>query len=1054
MAVTFSSTATTTYPTPTFGTRMLVGDFDGDGDIDILYQTAGAGTPFQYARSNGDGTYTILSQAASPFAGLTLPDLSNNYFAGDFDGDGDIDVYAAVATATGSYFRNDGGSFTSQSTATFPAPTFATRIAEADFDGDGDVDMLYQIGGNGTAFQYARSNGDGTFTILSQAASPFSGVTLTDNNGAHHITGDFDGDGDIDLWVIVQSTTGSYFRNDGGTFTTQSSATFPAPAFTRAVAGDFDSDGDDDILYQIGAGGTAFQYAQSNGDGTFTILSQAASPFAGLTLPDLSNNYFVGDIDGDGDDDLVVGVNGNTGSAFLANGKPPELASSTPGDEGAGVATTANIVLTFDESVSKATGNIYIIRTSDNTIVETIDVTSGQVTGSGTTWTINPGITLAGNTAYAVQIDSGTFTDTDGSIFFGIGDNTTLNFTTTAGNAAPSANADAASAFTEGSGAVTVTPNFTVTDGDSANLTGATITISDFVSGDLLGFTNQNGITGSYNSGTGVLTLSGSATVANYQAAIRSITYDNPGDANVGGTDNTRTINIVVTDGVTPSAQTTTNINIADASGVQNGTAGKDTLTGTAGDDTLNGLDANDVLNGGDGADTLNGGNANDILNGENGDDILNGDDGNDKLNGGAGIDTLTGGLGNDRMDGGSEDDVLNGNDGNDYLDGGTGADAMTGGLGNDVYIVDNVGDTVTEGAGEGYDIVRSSIDYTLGADLEGLELQGAGDIDATGNALANIMTGNSGKNIMHGGDGVDTIDGGDGNDQLFGDNDGDILTGGLGNDILDGGDGNDSLDAGDGNDKLYGGNGNDTMSGGLGADLMLGGSGNDTMFGGDGNDTLDGGTGADTMVGGLGNDVYYVDHAYDVTTEAVGEGYDIVRNSVSWTLSANVEGLELQGSGNINGTGNSLANIITGNSGDNSLSGGAGVDTIDGGAGADTIIGGTGNDLLSGGLGADTFVILQESIGQPTIEIDQIFDFSTAQGDILNLSAIDADSATAGDQAFTLVSAFTRVAGQIELTFSGGTTTLRLDVNGDGIADYQMKINGDVTGDTGGWIL
>ncbi|MBX3656786.1 MAG: VCBS repeat-containing protein, partial [Ramlibacter sp.] len=391
-------------PAPTFSARVLVGDFDGDGDIDILYQTGGNGTAFQYARSNGDGTYTILSQAASPFSGVTLADHNgSNYFAGDFDGDGDIDVYVSANSGTGTYYRNDAGTFTSQSTASFPAPQFSARIITGDFDNDGDVDMLYQTGGAASAFQFARSNGDGTFTLQTQAASVFAGVTLVDFVSRNYLTGDFDGDGDTDLLAIVQNTTPQLYRNDGGSFTQVAVASGPAPAFVRAVAGDFDSDGDTDILYQTGGNGTAFQYAQSNGDGTFTLLSQAASPFAGLTLPDHNgSNYFAGDVDGDGDDDLVVSANAGTGSTFLANGKPPELASSTPADNGTGVSTTADIVLTFDESVSVGSGNIYIIRTSDSTIVETIDVTSGQVTGSGTTWTINPSITLAGNTAYAV----------------------------------------------------------------------------------------------------------------------------------------------------------------------------------------------------------------------------------------------------------------------------------------------------------------------------------------------------------------------------------------------------------------------------------------------------------------------------------------------------------------------------------------------------------------------------------------------------------------------------------------------------------------------------
>ncbi|MBI1407812.1 MAG: hypothetical protein GC145_16990 [Caulobacter sp.] len=1645
MPVAFSSASTATYPAPTFSARVLVGDFDGDGDIDILYQTGGNGTAFQYARSNGDGAYTILSQAASPFSGVTLPDHNGvNYFAGDFDGDGDIDVYVSANAGTGSYFRNDGGTFTSQATASFPAPTFSGRVITGDFDNDGDADILYQTGGNGTSFQYAQSNGDGTFTLLSQASSPFSAVTLPDHNGSNYFVGDFDGDGDEDVFVSANAATGSYFRNDGGGFSSQSAASFPVPTFSaRVITGDFDSDGDVDMLYQTGGNGTAFQYAQSNGDGTFTILSQAASPFAGLTLPDHNgSNYFVGDVDGDGDDDLVVSANSGTGSTFLANGKPPELASSTPSDDGTGVSTTADIVLTFDESVSVGTGNIYIIRTSDSTIVETIDVTSGQVTGSGTTWTVNPSITLAGNTAYAVQIDAGTFTDTDGSIFFGIGDNTTLNFTTgdvnaptvsgdgtesaatinedspsstltqtisslfsgqfsdagdstpdafagvaiiangsgaqgtwqywngaswvaigasstasattlaastpirfypagnfngtapaltavlvdnsggaltngahidvttrggstayssgtvdldltvtavndaptvingasvtlmavtedtlspagdtvsnlfgshfsdaadavaggssantfagimiginnsnasqgvwqvftggswidlpalsptntylvsatdslrfvpaanysgtpgtlvsllidnssgavttgtrldssltgsggstvyssstinlgtsvTAVNDAPSANADATATFTEGAGAVAVSPAFALSDPDSANLTGATVSISDFVSGDVLGFVNQNGITGSYNSSTGVLTLSGTASVANYQTAIRSIAYDNPGDANAGGTDNSRTIDFVVTDGVAPSAQTTTTVSVADGAapadaqndafttsestaivggdlladngsgadtgvsnitqvngsgftyGVQfalpsgalltvyangtfdydpngvydglaaagsgaantsdtdsftytvdggdtatvtvtitgessngdamqgtagpdtidggagseyayggdgndtlngndgndtlygegnddtlngglgadklyggdgtdllNGGAGNDRLDGGAGADTLNGEDGNDLLDGGTGADAmaggigndiyyvddagdtttenggegydivrsaitwtlganieglqlqgagninrtgnalannivgnsganllhggdgvdtidggagndfvygdeggdhLSGGAGNDTVDGGNGNDTLDGGDGLDKLYGGAGNDSLSGGADNDVLYGGADNDVLDGGDGNDLVDGGTGNDTLRGGLGNDVYVVDSINDTVSENAAEGYDIVRSTVSWTLGANLEGLQLQGSADIDGTGNSLANNITGNAGKNTLHGGDGVDTIDGGDGNDYVYGDDGGDHLYGGAGNDTVDGGTGSDTLDGGDGADKLYGGTGNDTLSGGAGNDSLYGGADNDVLDGGDGVDLLDGGAGNDTLRGGAGNDIYYVDSIADTVIENAGEGYDIVRSSVSWTLGANVEGLQLQGASNINGTGNSLANIITGNSGNNTLSGGGGVDTIDGGDGNDRIIGGAGNDLMTGEAGADTFIILQESVGNPVLEVDNIFDFSTAQGDILDLSAIDADSGTGGDQAFTLVSAFTHVAGQMTLSFSGGETLLRLDVDGDGNADYQLKINGDVTGDSGGWLL
>jgi Ca2+-binding RTX toxin-like protein len=109
----------------------------------------------------------------------------------------------------------------------------------------------------------------------------------------------------------------------------------------------------------------------------------------------------------------------------------------------------------------------------------------------------------------------------------------------------------------------------------------------------------------------------------------------------------------------------------------------------------------------------------------------------------------------------------------------------------------------------------------------------------------------------------------------------------------------------------------------------------------------LDGGAGADTMIGTSGNDTYYVDNTGDRILDSYNQGIDTVFSSITYTLSTYLENLTLSGTGNINGTGNSLNNVIIGNSGNNILSGGAGNDIIDGGAGADTMIGGTGNDVL-----------------------------------------------------------------------------------------------------------
>ncbi|MGQ0673575.1 MAG: PQQ-dependent sugar dehydrogenase [Hyphomicrobium sp.] len=120
------------------------------------------------------------------------------------------------------------------------------------------------------------------------------------------------------------------------------------------------------------------------------------------------------------------------------------------------------------------------------------------------------------------------------------------------------------------------------------------------------------------------------------------------------------------------------------------------------------------------------------------------------------------------------------------------------------------------------------------------------------------------------------------------------------------------------------------------GNDTLLGGAGNDQLYGGAGNDVLNGGTGFDTMRGGLGDDTFVVDSAGDRIIERANGGIDMVRSSVSTKIGVHIENLTLNGTGDVTGTGNAVANRLIGNAADNALNGLGGSDRLIGGEGAD----------------------------------------------------------------------------------------------------------------------
>ncbi|MBA4095752.1 MAG: hypothetical protein C0484_03155 [Rhodospirillum sp.] len=403
----------------------------------------------------------------------------------------------------------------------------------------------------------------------------------------------------------------------------------------------------------------------------------------------------------------------------------------------------------------------------------------------------------------------------------------------------------------------------------------------------------------------------------------------------------------------------------------------------------------------------------------------------------------------------------------------------MNGGKGSDTYYVTGLGDKVTE-AGFGFDRVYSTLaSFTLGANVDGLNLLG-GAVNGTGNALNNFIEGNSLDNTLDGAGGNDDLEGGDGNDSLLGGAGNDTLTGDSGQNTLVGGAGNDAYEvsapddkvvetAGGGTDTVrsyvttytlpdnvesltlhdsaldgYGNALNNYISANGNANLLFGGGGNDDMngsfglddlYGDAGNDTLDGGDGADNLFGGKGNDTYYVDDAGDTVSELVGEGKDTVFAATSFTLDVDqeIEVLNLKWDADYDATGNNLANIINGNSGENFLKGGGANDTLNGGDGDDSLDGGTGNDVLTGGKGNDEYTVNNAK--------DKLTEAAGQGLDTVWLAAADYTLAANIERVFLTVGGGNATGNTLENIMEGNSVGNKLDGGGS---------NDDISGSAG----
>ena len=287
--------------TQNFGTwnseAVSLGDLDRDGDLDIFFVTDG----YEIWLNNGSGVFTHTSQ--------NLPlDADEGVDLGDVDGDGDLDAYV-VGGGTGNavynkLWLNNGSAFFTDSGQDL-GQRKSSSVALGDLDGDGDLDAFVTNTLDGD--RVWMNNGAGSFTD--------SGQSLAKDLSWDVKLGDLDGDGDLDAYVGTSTATDRVWVNDGQGGFVDSGLSLD-DRYTYGIAlGDIDGDGDLDAFSANGG--------PNNGNTVWRndILHRNA-PFmdSGQTLNSSNGNGVAyGDLDGDGDMDAFVAINGSN-KVFLNDG--------------------------------------------------------------------------------------------------------------------------------------------------------------------------------------------------------------------------------------------------------------------------------------------------------------------------------------------------------------------------------------------------------------------------------------------------------------------------------------------------------------------------------------------------------------------------------------------------------------------------------------------------------------------------------------------------------------------------------------------------------------
>jgi Ca2+-binding RTX toxin-like protein len=276
----------------------------------------------------------------------------------------------------------------------------------------------------------------------------------------------------------------------------------------------------------------------------------------------------------------------------------------------------------------------------------------------------------------------------------------------------------------------------------------------------------------------------------------------------------------------------------------------------------------------------------------------------------------------------------------------------------------------------------------------------------------------------------ADVLTGTAGDDDIIGLAGDDYATGGAGADAIAVGEGADFVNGGDGRDVIYAGAGDDQVFAGAQADIVYGDAGADRIFGDAGNDMINAGAGDDAVFGGAGNDLVVAE---------IGDGNDVYFGDDS-DGGAGIDTLDMSAA-----TANTTVNLGSGPLSNGTASSSQtgndtiwGIENVNTGSGNDTITASNAANVMNGGSGNDIYRFTSASAADG----DTILNFEP--GDRVDLTAIDTNSATAGDQGFTLVTGAFTAAGQLAVTFNGDVTVIQGNVDGDADADFTIEIAGN----------